>query len=339
MNFAKSILIVLLLCSSCFADTTPVAEYHKAVIHCGQEIGGGSSFAGSGTLICREGGGIVLSAGHIFEGSGNCWVDYGQGRRVYATLLGRDERLDLAVLKTAAPPADIPVIPLANKDEYPPGGSTVEFVGFGGGQFRHFTTTAAGYKERNGKFSQLAMNFISISGDSGGPVIYNGKVVAVQWGHDGTNSQGTVCGHIQTFLTQWQVPICRDNSCSQPIVRPIQQQPPLATVPPKPVTPAKPCNCDNAALLARITILEAELVTLKSRPQVAGPPGPAGPAGPQGAKGDTGATPAIDPNELAKQLPPIQFQRFDDGKLIPDGTRSVHLGGVVKLGNHSEVKK
>jgi hypothetical protein len=203
-------------------------------------------------------------------------------------------------------------------------------VGYGGGQFRHFTTTAAGYKERNGKFSQLAMTFISISGDSGGPVLYKNKVVAVQWGHDGTNSQGTVCGHIQTFLTQWQVPICRDNSCSQPIVRPIQQQPPLATVPPKPTTPAKPCNCDNASLLARITILEAELVTLKTRPQVAGP---AGPKGDKGDAGPAGAAATINPNELAKQLPPITVELYDEGELTD--SRKIPLGGVLPLGRYS----
>lgn len=322
---------LLILASSAQAAVTPLADYHKAVVRVGQQESANVSAAGTGTVICRENGGLVISVAHIFETGGPCWVDYGDGRRYPARLIGVDRTLDIAALITAAPPEDIPCLPLGESSEYAPGGSEVEFIGFGGGDFRHFTANCMGYGERGGSGSQILLNFKSISGDSGGPVLYNGKVVAVQWGWSddgsGAKSQGTYCGRIQEFLTQYRVPVCQ--SC-EPVVRPISR-PPLAPVPPKPVTPAtpaKPCNCDNAVLIARIEKLEKELLVVGARPMLPGPVGPAGPAGP---KGDTGAPAQINPAELAKQLPPITFEIWNDGKLIPGGTRIVPLGGTLPL--------
>lgn len=319
----------LLACQACYGATTQLADYHRAVVRCGQTIGGGASNAGTGTVICRENGGIILSVAHVFEGSGQCWVDWGQGRRSYARLLGRDPSKDLAVLQAQGVPDDVPVIPLAERNEFAPGGSQVEFIGYGGGDFRHFTANTIGYDPtRAGK--PILMDFVSISGDSGGPVVYQGKVVAVQWGHNMQHSMGSSCGQIQEFLTQHQVPACRGGRCyvPQPQTRPAQpiSRPPLAPI------PAKPCNCDNAVLIARITKLEAAYTELLSRQGTPGPAGPQGERGPQGLPGEAGKDaqpPAID--DIVKQLPPITFEIWDDGELIPNGTRKVYLGGTVPL--------
>jgi hypothetical protein len=339
-------LLVLGTGANCWGEVTPLADYHKAVVRVGQSIGNGESASGTGTLICREHGGLVISVAHVFEGNGPCWVDYGGGRRVQAQLLGVDRTLDLAALRTQEPPADIPCIELAQGDEYAPQGSVVEFIGFGGGHFRHFTANTLGYQMRGGEPSQLTMDFQSISGDSGGPVLYQGKVVAVQWGYaveaSGGKSQGTSCGHIQRFLTQYQIPQCRGGNCRpqyQPQVRPIQPAPgaPLVNVPPKPCNCGnlKSCTCDSAALIVRIEKLEKLLVELQARP---GLPGPAGPQGPAGAKGDTGpagAAAQVNVDDIAAKLPPITVQLYDEGKLIPNGTRKIHLGGVLPLGRYS----
>lgn len=319
------LLSALLACQACYGATTELAEHHKAVVKVGQFDGRGGSWAGTGTVVCRDG--IVVSVAHIFEGQGQCWVDFGKGRRQFARLLARDPDKDLAALQVEGVPDDIPAIPIAEPAEYAPGGSQVEFIGYGGGNFRHFTANTVGYDPaRPG--APILMDFVSISGDSGGPVVYQGKVVAVQWGHNGTHSMGSSCGKIQEFLTAYQVPPCSGRNCYQPQVRPAQ---PIARPQPLAPIPAKPCQCDNAALIARITKLEAEIVRL----QGLAVPGPPGPTGPKGDKGDTGpqGTPGKDAtvniDELAGKLPPITFQIWDEGKL--KDTRTVPLGGVVPL--------
>jgi len=327
----KPLAAIIAFCLGCLAAVamgaqTELADYHKAVVKCGQFDGRGGSWAGAGTVVCREG--VVVSVAHIFEGQGQCWVDFGGGRRQFARLVGRDPSADLAVLKVDSVPADIPAIPLAEPNEFAPAGSQVEFIGYGGGNFRHFTTNTVGYDPtRPG--APILMDFVSISGDSGGPVVFNGKLVAVQWGHNGTHSMGSSCGKIQEFLTQYQVPVCRDGSCwrpsnPQPVVRPAQPTQPLAPI------PAKPCNCDHAALLARLTKLEASYAELLARQGTPGPPGAQGergPQGPAGPAGKDGQPPALE--NIVKQLPPMTFEIWDDGKL--KDTRKVPLGGVVPL--------
>jgi hypothetical protein len=83
-------------------------------------------------------------------------------------------------------------------------------------------------------------------------------------------------------------------------------------------------------LIARITKLEADILALQNAKPIPGPPGPEGkqgPGGPAGPAGKDGQPPAID--QIVKQLPPIKFEIWDDGKL--KDTRTVPLGGVVPL--------
>ena len=324
MKYLAAILAFALGCVAAVAigATTEPADYHKAVVKVGQAVGGGVSHSGTGTVVCRENGGIVLSVAHIFESNGQCWVDWGNGRRGHARLIGRDPNSDLAVLQAQGVPDDVPSIPIAAPAEFAPGGSQVEFIGYGGGNFRHFTANTVGYDPaRPG--APILMDFVSISGDSGGPVVYQGKVVAVQWGHNGTHSMGSSCGKIQEFLTQSRVPQCQGGSCYQPQVRPAQ---PIARPQPLTPVPAKPCQCDNAALIARITKLEADYLALLNKQGTPGPKGDKGDAGPQGTPGKDAV---LNIEDLAGKLPPITFQIWDEGKL--KDTRTVPLGGVVPL--------
>jgi len=110
--------------------------------------------------------------------------------------------------------------------------------------------------------------------------------------------------------------------------------PTLEPIPPKPQQPAvKGCTCDSAALIARITKLEAELLLIKNTKPIPGPAGPEGkqgPAGPQGAPGKDAQPPAID--AIVKQLPPIGLEFLDaDGNTIARATQSARPGGKFQI--------
>ena len=100
---AAILLSLLLLTSAAQAATTPIADYHKAVVKVGQKESSNVSAAGTGTVICKDNGGIVITVAHIFESGGPCWVDYGNGRRWPARLIGANRELDIAALITATP--------------------------------------------------------------------------------------------------------------------------------------------------------------------------------------------------------------------------------------------
>lgn len=302
MNFVtitKSLVVCLLLAGSAAGD------YRSAVVQVGCFDGRGSD-KGGGVLVCRADGGIVLTVAHIFTSGGQPWVEWHDGTRSNARLVGVDRQRDIAFLQCGPGlPGDADVIEIAEPGEYPPLGASVDFIGFGGGQRREFTTNTIGYDG-----ADLQLGFVSISGDSGGPVLHAGKVVGIQYGHNGRCSLATYCGAIRAVATQCRVPVCRGGVCRpqyQPQVRPAPgapivaapQQPklPLAAVPPQPA-PHQPvathpagCRCECKELIAS---LRSEMALLKSQQPVAGPAGPPGPIGPRGPQGEPGV--AVNPS-------------------------------------------
>ncbi|MCW5569210.1 MAG: trypsin-like peptidase domain-containing protein [Dokdonella sp.] len=341
MAFAKRLLYLLV----CFLAGCLVADWAAGqVVQVGQHDGNGS-FSGSGTLVCRCDGGIVLTCEHIFHGGGSCWVDYGQGRRVSAQLLARNATLDVAVLRTGEPPSDVPCLPIAGSGEYATAGDPLEFYGFAGGKLRRVETMAVGYERHTTGSEPLVLGFVSISGDSGGPALRDGKIVAVQHGNDGTRSFGANCVEINRFLTQYQIPHCASGQCGvrqyQPRLQPVPPRP--AHPPQKPVVsapPAKPCNCsgevacrcknpnakscdcdrsqncrcdgkDVAALEARIVKLESWIAAHK----------------PYQPDYDAVA------KEVERRLPGTTYEIWDDGKKID--SRTIKLGGTVPFERYS----
>ena len=79
---------------------------------------------------------------------------------------------------TKAVPLHVPedIVPMEISTDDVPIGETVELCGFGTGEFRHWNAKYCG--EGMGHGGHVIFSW-AIQGDSGGPIIYNGKVVGV----------------------------------------------------------------------------------------------------------------------------------------------------------------
>jgi hypothetical protein len=161
----------------------------------------GPSITGSGTLIAVEGAeGVVLTAAHLFQGKqGPTTVEFPDGQISGATILAMDAKLDVAVLWIYAPKGIVPV-PLADHD--PALGDLVEIWGYGPKRFRSFLAKVANPIPMEGDPPRALIGAqgvldkqVTIPGDSGGPIIREGKLVAVHWGYRGSAGDPRRCVH------------------------------------------------------------------------------------------------------------------------------------------------
>ena len=165
--------------------------------------------AGCGTLIyAHDGRGLVLTAAHVVQRGGSPQTQWADGETSAATVVAASRPLDIALLAVSAP-TSATTIPLAGSDQWPPQGETVELIGYGGGNLRHWQAKVNGYvmTEGTGKYQTLSLNTRTIGGDSGGAIVYRGRLVGVIWGGPlaGPRSpmlatHGTCCVAINTFL-------------------------------------------------------------------------------------------------------------------------------------------
>lgn len=299
----------------------------RAVVLVQQPSGPGVSATACGTLVAVENGiGLVLTVAHVLESDSRRFVEWQSGGSSPATLIGADATMDIAALVVAMPASDIRPIPLAGESEHPQAGEQVRFIGHGGGQWRHFVVGVLGYDHKASESynSQLRLGFRPISGDSGGPIIHNGKLVGIQWGGPALQSESiayeshaTYSGVIEHRLTQWRsrYPQCPGNYCQPPAQaspQPVRPQPPAtppsappraggagcdckgvkacACAPQSAPKPVRECVCDKNELDAvRKELAEVKLLIasgrLKGERGEAGPQGERGPAGEAGKSG------------------------------------------------------
>jgi len=199
MRKVSSILIVamvLLLANSAFAKeawiATPKAEHHKACV----DITDGT-FGGSGTVIHVDSKTIyVLSCRHVVKKGTAVRVTFTWGMKLSGTVTadgGGDVDLCLIELPHKFENwKDIITVPVAAGP--PKAGQFVECTGYGvdgdgGDNLRHWIAKIHGYKE--GRKQHMILETSCVSGDSGGGVIYGGRLVGVIWGgSERTNLQG-----------------------------------------------------------------------------------------------------------------------------------------------------
>jgi serine protease Do len=136
---------------------------------------------GSGFVIHPSG--YVVTNAHVVERSATVQVRLASGRRLQGTVVGRDRRVDLALVKVDAP-GPLPVLPLGDSDRLAVG----ELVMALGHPFGLEQTVSLGIVSRKGAPLQAAapgFDFIQTDaavnpGNSGGPLVdMGGQVVGV----------------------------------------------------------------------------------------------------------------------------------------------------------------
>jgi len=166
-------------------ESIPVPDHSKSVV----KIIGNNGVSGSGTVIkkLQDSGkhkgfylGLILTASHCVDNMGvlfevkfynnavtnNC-------RPTKDLPITTDPDNDLAILR-ALIPNDVPVTELSSAT--PKCNDEVLLSGYGAGKVRHWAAKYGGKKLSSG--GHIIFSW-AIQGDSGGPVIYDGKVIGV----------------------------------------------------------------------------------------------------------------------------------------------------------------
>jgi hypothetical protein len=162
--------------------------------------------------------GVVLTAAHVVEDrKGPITVEFFDGQISGARLLAIDPKLDVAALVIYAPRGIEPV-PVATAN--PELGQKVEIWGYGPKKFRSFAALVSRPIVLTGDAPETLIGArgvdkgeVTIPGDSGGPMIQDGKLVGVHWGYRGAAADPRRCVHalgcrsiggwLRSRLTRW----------------------------------------------------------------------------------------------------------------------------------------
>lgn len=156
---------------------------------------------GTGTLVSVEHGrGVVLTAAHLFaEAIGPITVEFFDGQISGATLLALDKHLDVAALWIFAPRG---IEPLPMADDSPRFGEQLEVWGYGPERFRSFLAVRSApipfFADQPGSLlgaQGVENHMVTIPGDSGGAVVWHGRLVGMHWGYRGAEDDPRRCVH------------------------------------------------------------------------------------------------------------------------------------------------
>jgi hypothetical protein len=221
---------------------SPVAEHHKAAVRvqCDQ-----TPYAGSGVVIKTTGNGFfVLTNHHVIQGTRTATVHSIDGGSTRTTVVFSDPKADLAVLYEAGRvfKYGLPVF-----DGEVPIGADVELLGFGGPEstLRH----VLGRRVTHNYNYPLSIDTYTVSGDSGGAMVFRGGVAGINFGGPADKNWGSVATRNGNwnltrpassqcdgrFLRRVLTQICGRYGCSPVCVSPTTPQTPPPVSNPTPL--------------------------------------------------------------------------------------------------------
>jgi S1-C subfamily serine protease len=192
--------LVLVTVSASGQDWLPLAD---CVVRLESQQGN-AIYGGTGTVVAVEDRVCyVLTAKHVVQGLPAMQVIWRDGGESTGRVVGKGEVYDTAIL-SAPCAAGTRWIDVA--DEYPPQGASVVIFGYRGGssQLIPWQTTVRGYSRE--QYSRIQLEPGSGSGDSGGPIVYNGTLVGIVSGGQldnrmrSSSTHGPYCTPIRNLL-------------------------------------------------------------------------------------------------------------------------------------------
>jgi hypothetical protein len=148
--------------------------------------GKGRVCSGSGVLIAKEEEyGIVLTAWHNVKDGGPYNVQFpGDDTNQEPRIIAYSDHYDVAALRVRVPQG---VEPIKLATARPDTGAAVELCGYGGGRWGRLSTKIRGYyQHRSDAITDLGLEHITISGESGAPVVWQEegepRVAGIVWG-------------------------------------------------------------------------------------------------------------------------------------------------------------
>ncbi|MDO8561133.1 MAG: trypsin-like peptidase domain-containing protein [bacterium] len=166
-----------------------IKKVKPAVVYIETEDG---SSAGSGMII--ESAGFILTNAHVVQGVNSAKIKLSDNKSFVATVIGRDENIDLAILKVDG--GDLPTVELGNSDTAEQG-DEVFTLGYpfgleGDVSFKEGTISR---RISDGSTTYLETSAEIHPGNSGGPLVNRlGKVIGINTAIFGKSIKGIIFG-------------------------------------------------------------------------------------------------------------------------------------------------
>ena len=142
------------------------------------------SARGTGVVVsCTQGKAVLLTNHHVVGRARTITATWENGYPARGSVVWRDRNADQAIVQIQLP-EDSACLPVSTKGERPHAGDAVQIAAFGGGkgELTVWNSKVNGYRESSSGRHEIEVYGNVISGDSGGAIIHNDKIVAVLWG-------------------------------------------------------------------------------------------------------------------------------------------------------------